>query len=98
MIRLTATTAGLLLEKDTRLVRAAPDFTLDRLFSAATPGAFAAQAFAAGTPMDAPVRPVLRAPIESQEVWAAGVTYLRSKSARMAEAKDAGGGSFYDRV
>lgn len=38
------------------------------------------------------------APIQSQEVWAAGVTYLRSKVARMEESKDAGGGSFYDRV
>jgi 2-dehydro-3-deoxy-D-arabinonate dehydratase len=38
------------------------------------------------------------APIESQEVWAAGVTYLRSRSARMEEAKAAGGGDFYDRV
>ena len=38
------------------------------------------------------------APIGSQEVWAAGVTYYRSRSARMAEAKDAGGGDFYDRV
>jgi 2-dehydro-3-deoxy-D-arabinonate dehydratase len=40
----------------------------------------------------------LLAPIGSQEVWAAGVTYYRSRSARMAESKDAGGGSFYDRV
>jgi 2-dehydro-3-deoxy-D-arabinonate dehydratase len=31
-------------------------------------------------------------------VWAAGVTYLRSRAARMAESKDAGGGDFYDRV
>ena len=38
------------------------------------------------------------APVESQSVWAAGVTYLRSRSARMAEAKDAGSGDFYDRV
>jgi len=38
------------------------------------------------------------APIGSQEVWAAGVTYFRSRSARMAESKDAGGGDFYDRV
>jgi 2-dehydro-3-deoxy-D-arabinonate dehydratase len=37
-------------------------------------------------------------PIESQEVWAAGVTYLRSKAARMAESDAAGGGDFYDRV
>jgi 2-dehydro-3-deoxy-D-arabinonate dehydratase len=40
----------------------------------------------------------LQAPIGSQEVWAAGVTYYRSRSARMAESQDAGGGSFYDRV
>ena len=40
----------------------------------------------------------LLAPIGSQEVWAAGVTYFRSRSARMEEAKSAGGGNFYDRV
>ena len=38
------------------------------------------------------------APIGKQEVWAAGVTYYRSRGARMEESKDAGGGSFYDRV
>jgi 2-dehydro-3-deoxy-D-arabinonate dehydratase len=40
----------------------------------------------------------LAAPIGTQEVWAAGVTYFRSRNARMEESKDAGGGSFYDRV
>jgi 2-dehydro-3-deoxy-D-arabinonate dehydratase len=40
----------------------------------------------------------LRPPIGSQEVWAAGVTYYRSREARMEESKDSGGGSFYDRV
>lgn len=38
------------------------------------------------------------APIVSQEIWASGVTYLRSKTARMEESKDSGGGDFYDRV
>jgi 2-dehydro-3-deoxy-D-arabinonate dehydratase len=38
----------------------------------------------------------LLAPLDRQEVWAAGVTYLRSKVARMEESE--GGGSFYDRV
>src|SRR2546430_641585 len=38
------------------------------------------------------------APIGSQEVWAAGVTYLRSKTARMEESKDSGGATFYDKV
>jgi len=40
----------------------------------------------------------LLAPIDSQEVWAAGVTYYRSRNARMEEAKTAGGGDFYERV
>jgi len=37
-------------------------------------------------------------PIVSQEVWAAGVTYYRSRTARIEESQDAGGGDFYDRV
>ena len=37
-------------------------------------------------------------PITNQEIWAAGVTYFRSKTARMDESKDTGGGDFYDRV
>jgi 2-dehydro-3-deoxy-D-arabinonate dehydratase len=40
----------------------------------------------------------LLAPIGNQEVWASGVTYFRSRNARMEEAKTAGGGDFYDRV
>ena len=38
------------------------------------------------------------APIGSQEVWAAGVTYFSSRLARMEESSDAGGGDFYSRV
>jgi 2-dehydro-3-deoxy-D-arabinonate dehydratase len=40
----------------------------------------------------------LLAPIEQQEVWAAGVTYFRSRTARMEESKVASGGTFYDLV
>ena len=40
----------------------------------------------------------LDAPASGQEIWAAGVTYFRSREARMEESKDAGGGSFYDKV
>jgi 2-dehydro-3-deoxy-D-arabinonate dehydratase len=35
-------------------------------------------------------------PVDEQEVWASGVTYLRSKSARMEESKH--GADFYDKV
>ena len=38
------------------------------------------------------------APIGTQEVWAAGVTYLRSKIARMEESEESGGATFYDKV
>lgn len=96
MIRLHATQSGLVLERDGRSVRPAAGFTIDSLFTAPDPVAFAAAAFASGGATGAPGS--LIAPIASQEVWAAGVTYLRSKSARMAESKDAGGGTFYDRV
>jgi 2-dehydro-3-deoxy-D-arabinonate dehydratase len=50
------------------------------------------------TPIDAPLPEDLLPPIGSQEVWAAGVTYFRSRDARMEESKGAGGGDFYDRV
>ncbi len=49
-------------------------------------------------PADAVAPQDLLPPIGSQEVWAAGVTYYRSRDARMEEAKGAGGGDFYDRV
>lgn len=37
-------------------------------------------------------------PVQSQELWACGVTYLRSKEGRQEESKEAGGGDFYARV
>ena len=37
-------------------------------------------------------------PIDEQEVWAAGVTYFRSKKARMDESKESGASVFYDKV
>jgi 2-dehydro-3-deoxy-D-arabinonate dehydratase len=40
----------------------------------------------------------LLAPIGNQEVWAAGVTYFRSREARMEESKTSGGATFYDDV
>ena len=40
----------------------------------------------------------IAAPIGTQEVWAAGVTYFKSKRARMEESKNAGGDNFYDKV
>ncbi len=56
-----------------------------------------AGAFPVGSTSQAFEQSIL-APIDNQEVWAAGVTYFRSRDARMEESKSAGGGSFYDRV
>ena len=53
-----------------------------------------ASSLSSSPPADADILP----PIQSQEVWAAGVTYFRSRSARIEESKGTGGGDFYDRV
>lgn len=37
-------------------------------------------------------------PMQSQELWACGVTYLRSKVGRQEESKDSGGADFYGKV
>lgn len=47
---------------------------------------------------DALLNSALLAPVGSQEIWAAGVTYLRSRDARMEESRESGGASFYDKV
>jgi 2-dehydro-3-deoxy-D-arabinonate dehydratase len=99
MFRLYSTAVGLMAEHDNRRFALAPDVTLDRIFESPSP-------FALLRDRTANTRVVgttagewkLAAPLQSQEVWAAGVTYLRSRTARMEESKDAGAGSFYDRV
>ncbi len=72
--------------------------TLDELVARPDVHAFLAERVRSGQTVAAPQAAQLLAPIGNQEVWAAGVTYLRSRAARMAESKDAGGGDFYDRV
>ena len=69
---------------------------LDTLFTQADPARWLQEQLSRAEPVERPT--VLSAPIGSQEVWAAGVTYLRSRDARIDESKDAGGGTFYDRV
>lgn len=74
--------------------------SLDKVFRSSDPAAQVAQALTEGVEIDAPdlAATPFRAPLESQEVWAAGVTYYRSRSARMEEAEEAGGDIFYDKV
>lgn len=75
-------------------------FTLDSIFTADDPESVADSAFASGdacADID-PVETAWAPPVGSQEIWAAGVTYFRSRTARMEEAEQAGGDVFYDKV
>jgi 2-dehydro-3-deoxy-D-arabinonate dehydratase len=98
MIRVFATTQGLVLERGGAFRRSAKPVGLDEIFTADDPGRRVAAAFEGAGEISAPEEAALLAPIQNQEVWASGVTYLRSMTARMEEAREAGGGNFYDRV
>jgi 2-dehydro-3-deoxy-D-arabinonate dehydratase len=65
------------------------------IFRAADPRAAIQAALASGRPAAGFDSRQALAPTENQEVWAAGVTYFRSRDARMEEAQAAGGGDFY---
>ncbi|MCA9424739.1 MAG: fumarylacetoacetate hydrolase family protein [Candidatus Omnitrophica bacterium] len=65
----------------------------DRIFQSESPLSFIANHLGEETDPGIAI-----APIGGQEVWAAGVTYYRSRDARMEESETAGGGDFYDRV
>ena len=80
--------AGLLQDKD-----------WDALFNRKGLPAYLSKALKGAKPLKFdPAKAALLAPIGTQEVWAAGVTYFRSRDARMEESKAAGGGDFYARV
>jgi 2-dehydro-3-deoxy-D-arabinonate dehydratase len=96
MIRIYTDPSGLVLAQGGQARQPGIPLTLDDLFLAADPVALAEKAWVSGHPATLPAAP--GAPIGRQEVWAAGVTYLRSRTARMEESKDAGGGTFYDKV
>ena len=96
MIRLFSDAQGILLEHSGSVRRPAQPLTIDAVFAAADPVALARSAWESGQAATLPAQ--LGAPIGTQEVWAAGVTYLRSRTARMEESKDSGGGTFYDKV
>ena len=84
-------------ENDTRKLGAS--FNLDALFTADNPVTLLKELVAKAEKVPAlPAGSPLLAPLGNQEIWAAGVTYLRSRTARMEESKVAGGDSFYDKV
>jgi 2-dehydro-3-deoxy-D-arabinonate dehydratase len=98
MLRLYATSAGTILERGGTFFSPARSLPFDDIFQSTDPAALLHSALSDARAVGQPAPASLRAPLQSQEVWAAGVTYLRSRTARMEESKVAGGGSFYDRV
>lgn len=72
-----------------------PSGLLSTILEASDPWALASSLHA-GAPQHELARVTLLAPIDDQEVWAAGVTYKRSQTARMEESETAA--SCYDRV
>jgi 2-dehydro-3-deoxy-D-arabinonate dehydratase len=95
-VKLYCTEGGCVVERDRRHYRLA-GWTLDSLLAREDLPEFLSQLIASIVPSQFSSANLI-APIEHQEVWAAGVTYFRSRGARMEESKDAGGGDFYDRV
>ncbi len=91
------TDVGLVLVTDGRSLRL-PDLTFDELLKDRAAIARLRAAAAQAREADGATPQVLQPPIGSQEVWAAGVTYYRSRDARMDEARASGGSTFYDRV
>lgn len=77
----------------------ADGFCFNELFTSSDPQSFVSAAYENGSDGESfdPAIPY-QAPIGDQEVWAAGVTYFRSRTARMEEAESAGGDVFYDKV
>ena len=74
-------------------------FSWDDLFNNQDLSTFLAAGSAASAHLDPAHQPESPlTPVGEQEIWAAGVTYFRSRSARMAESEKAGGGTFYDKV
>ncbi len=91
------TTQGIIAEKDAKFFKIS-DIGWDDLVNQSTLLAFLNDKIKNAESVAYLEESSILAPIVSQEIWASGVTYLRSKTARMEESKDAGGGDFYDRV
>lgn len=96
-MKLYQTRDGLVLIADDEAFRL--DETLDDLLSGGDLAATLREKAETSSPLPAaPDLSTLLAPIGTQELWGTGVTYYRSREARIAEAHDTGGSDFYDRV
>jgi 2-dehydro-3-deoxy-D-arabinonate dehydratase len=94
-VRLYRTAGGPVVEVDGAFVRLEEEW--DPLVNRVALGDHLREAAARGRRELAIAGPLL-APVAGQEIWGAGVTYERSRIARLEESEASGGASFYDRV
>ncbi len=98
-LRVYLTAQGAYVEQAGAYRQLPASFQIDQLFTSEQPVAWLKTLWSRAKEVSGlPTGVALLAPIATQEVWAAGVTYLRSRTARMEESKTAGGDSFYDKV
>lgn len=90
------TSNGVILEEDNQLYRA--DESWDEFINDDDVVRKAQKIIASGNPIGTGTPDNILAPVVSQELWACGVTYLKSKVGRQEESKNSGGGDFYGRV
>lgn len=96
-MKIYTTESGLCVEVDGSYQMLPDSFDLDCLFTAPDALALLAEVCADAHAVEC-CPPLLSPLVQSQEVWAAGVTYYRSRTARMEESGEAEGARFYDRV
>ncbi len=96
MLCIYRSASGYTIQKDDSFSIVA-NFCFDELFDCPDPVDYVQSRFQAGDPSMRPEGHLLP-PLASQEIWAAGVTYFRSRDARMEESESSGGDRFYDMV
>jgi len=96
MITLTRTDAGPVVSIDGKMALLS-DIDWDTLFNSSNLVTLLKELAISGEEFSLDGAAIL-APIGTQEVWAAGVTYYRSRDARMEESKASGGQDFYAKV
>jgi 2-dehydro-3-deoxy-D-arabinonate dehydratase len=101
-MKLYRTKQDILLQLDDRFYFLKEDWdeliNRENLFSVLTNSSKVSEAAVSEEKIRLQLEEKLLAPASRQEVWAAGVTYQRSKEARMEESNVSGGADFYDKV
>jgi 2-dehydro-3-deoxy-D-arabinonate dehydratase len=95
-MKIYRTSCGLIVESSAGYSRL--EISWDSLFEEENLAAMLQEVLITADPFDWNDDVEVLAPVDSQEVWAAGVTYFKSRDARMEESSATGGDNFYDRV